>query len=371
MRLLWSLEQKKEEGGCFGILCDAMQTSLLNLCGPSLRDDFNAQRSLLTKLDMISNKLKLETKESCKIQLLKEELNVLDGELLQHHVRIPFRPGLLLAGVDARRSKFYHSLNQPLRICFQSVRLSFDLIFKSGDDLRQDAMVLQLMSLMDYLWLRDGLDLRMAIFNTLSTGNKKGTFNGWTIRVFYIEKTGTNLNCVLLVSKTESTKFIAGILEVMKDSKTLREIQLEEGGVAGVLRDDLIKRWLQKQNSSELDYEIALRNFRGSCAGWCVGTYILGVCDRHNDNILITPRGHLFHIDFGKYLGDAQMFGSFRRDRVPFLLTSDMFYAINAGQTDKTAYFQEFVDLCCQSFNIVRKHSVLFVNLIKLVSVKW
>ena len=50
-----------------------------------------------------------------------------------------------------------------------------------------------------------------------------------------------------------------------------------------------------------------------SCAGACVSSYVLGIGDRHNDNILVRRSGHLFHVDFARILGDAELFLNIRR----------------------------------------------------------
>ena len=61
------------------------------------------------------------------------------------------------------------------------------------------------------------------------------------------------------------------------------------------------------------------------------------------------------------------MFGNFKRDRTPFVLTSDMAYVINGGDKP-SAKFHHFVDLCCQAFNVVRKHGNLILHLFGLMT---
>ena len=53
-------------------------------------------------------------------------------------------------------------------------------------------------------------------------------------------------------------------------------------------------KWLRENNPAESAYQKAVDNFVATCAGYCVATYVLGIGDRHNDNIMITSTGHLF-----------------------------------------------------------------------------
>ena len=47
-------------------------------------------------------------------------------------------------------------------------------IFKAGDDLRQDQLTLQMMHLMDLMWLDAGLDLRTINYKCVATGPEIG-----------------------------------------------------------------------------------------------------------------------------------------------------------------------------------------------------
>ena len=80
----------------------------------------------------------------------------------------------------------------------------------------------------------------------------------------------------------------------MLDSDTTANIQRDQGGARGAFKETPIFDWLRAYNKTEEKMELAVENFVRSCAGYCVATYVLGIGDRHNDNIMVTKDGRLF-----------------------------------------------------------------------------
>jgi len=63
----------------------------------------------------------------------------------------------------------------PLRLTFRCIDGSeYPVIFKNGDDLRQDQLVIQIISLMDKLLKNENLDLKLTPYKVLPTGRDHG-----------------------------------------------------------------------------------------------------------------------------------------------------------------------------------------------------
>ena len=67
-------------------------------------------------------------------------------------------------GLRRRYSCFAHTLQCSLFVAVEARRA---VIYKKGDDLRQDQLVVQMFSLMDRLLKREALDLRLTPYKSV------------------------------------------------------------------------------------------------------------------------------------------------------------------------------------------------------------
>ncbi|KAG2471300.1 PK3CG kinase, partial [Polypterus senegalus] len=158
-----------------------------------------------------------------------------------------------------------------------------------------------------------------------------------------------------------------GVIEIAQDAVTIAAVQRNQGGNTGAFKNDALFEWIKSKCELEEKYYEAMERFVTSCAGYCVATYVLGIGDRHNDNIMITEQGNLFHIDFGHILGNTKRFLGVKRERVPFVLTPDFLYMMGRVNKKSSLYFQRFKDICIQAYLNLRAHSNLLITLFSLM----
>eukprot|EP01116_Phalansterium_solitarium_P005208 TRINITY_DN1661_c3_g1_i1.p2 TRINITY_DN1661_c3_g1~~TRINITY_DN1661_c3_g1_i1.p2 ORF type:complete len:502 (-),score=225.34 TRINITY_DN1661_c3_g1_i1:481-1986(-) len=238
-------------------------------------------------------------------------------------VILPVQPFAEVSSINIEKLRIFSSNLEPLGIRFISKtkgeEREWPVIFKSGDDLRQDQLVIQLISLMDRLLKRENLNLKMTPYKVLSTSSRDG-----------------------MVEWVDHSMTIGAVL---KDFN-------------GDIHNYLRKFHPDPSARHGIDPAV-INNFIRSCAGYCVVTYILVVGDRHLDNLLITTSGHLFHIDFG-YIGhDPKPYPP------PMKLCTEMVAAMGGADSSDFTLFRQ---LCVEAYNILRKNANLILNLISLMA---
>jgi len=259
----------------------------------------------------------------------------------------PVDPGTPFLGVDVAHCEILKSNAAPLVLgCFQapegggldleSNRGNVSLrrmvsesqvdryMVKVGDDLRQDQLVLQMLHLMELVWQErlpkeENEMLRFVPYRVLAMTPDAG----------YI-------------------KFVPGAVSL---SKALAQSN-----------GDLLT-WFASNLPEHMTKDQVLTNLCGSAAAYCVATYVLGIGDRHLDNLQITPEGHFFHIDFGFIFGeDPKPFAP--RLRLPQQVASVLMKEVD-HQSGGTLLDRCFL-LAGRAYIALRRSMPLWVSLLRV-----
>ncbi|EJK67865.1 hypothetical protein THAOC_11036, partial [Thalassiosira oceanica] len=156
------------------------------------------------------------------------------------------------------------------------------VMVKTGDDLRQDQLVIMMIRLMDRLLKRSALDLCLRPYSILAMPDDSGLMEFVNDSV-----------PVSQVLASHSGNSILSYFRSVAPSPGGDDGGGGGGGSRGV-RPEVLQAYVR------------------SCAGYCVLTYLLGVGDRHLDNIMIQPTGNFFHIgECLLFLPEPDIFGLF------------------------------------------------------------
>ncbi|KAH6578932.1 hypothetical protein BASA60_003469 [Batrachochytrium salamandrivorans] len=204
------------------------------------------------------------------------------------------------------------------------------VIVKSGADLRQEKLALQLISEMQHIWVENNVAVWVYSFRMLITSEQ------------------------------------SGLIETIRDAISVHSIkkegyarQLNQQGIAYTLYDYFVKEFGQPGCDN---FQRAQDNFMRSLAGYSLICYLLQIKDRHNGNILLDLDGHCTHIDFGFMLTNSP--GSVGFELAPFKLPQEYLDILGGIRSNK---FAEFRALIKEAFLALRKSADSVLCLVEIM----
>ncbi|OQR74466.1 phosphatidylinositol 4-kinase beta-like [Tropilaelaps mercedesae] len=192
-------------------------------------------------------------------------------------------------------------------------------IVKCGDDLRQELMASQLLSLLQMIWAEEKIPLWIRPYRILVTGHD------------------------------------SGMLEPILDTMSLHQLKKLHNNCSLVV---YFEREFGPRTSEP--FLAAQRNFVESCAAYSILSYLIQIKDRHNGNILLDGEGHVIHIDFGFILSASPRNLGFEAS--PFKLTQEFVQVMGGTDGDMFEYFKM---LMLKGLLATKKHQERLVTVVE------
>lgn len=232
---------------------------------------------------------------------------------------LPINSDFIINDIDFSNIKICNSASKPIIIPFNCInksneKVKYEMMYKS-EDIRKDQIVMCIIKLMKMILKKEeNIDLFIKTYDIIPT-NANG-----------------------------------GMIEIVQNSETL--YNLKENLKYSILNYIM-------ENNTELSVKKVRERFIKSTAAFSVITYLLGIGDRHLDNIMITDKGELFHIDFGFILGfDPKPLAPDMR------ITPEMVEAIGG---ENSSNYMEFKKICTTVYNCLRRHTNIFMYILSLL----
>ena len=293
---------------------------------PKINEIIDNEKTFKNELVKISESLtKVQKNENKK----KELRNILanKNKVIQEEYYLPIDPHIKIKGTVTEQCSVFKSAKCPVKYTFKvqedtqkynphEEKEYMNIMFKYGDDLRQDQLILQMINFMDSLLKKVHLNYEFTSYKVLAT------------------------------SKSD------GFVEFVPNSRTIFDILKKYNNV-------IMSYYKEISGNDETILKKYLDSYINSCAGYCVVTYILGIGDRHLENLMIDNRGRLFHIDFGFILGKDP-----KPAPPPIKLCQEM---VDVMGGKGSSQYEEFKQKCVNAYWVLRENARVIVNMFYLM----
>ena len=229
----------------------------------------------------------------------RREREIAEWMIQGNTVKCPWNPDVEIHGIGMKPVRL-NTASKPLKITLYTTKGSVDILYKN-EDVRKDRMTLDIA-----YWIE--LATEQAV-----------TFKRYFVMPF--------------TSKS-------GIVEMLPGVTTLYDVKHKY--------NTSLQNFILDRNA-QLTVNDLRQRFIKSVAAACVLSYVLGVGDRHLENMLVTDNGELIHVDFSYLLGDDP-----KHVKTEMRITPDILEALG-GQG--SASFTEFQELCSDVYRKLRTKS--------------